>query len=223
MSPLLGREKQNAPGERMTVFWDVDTQIDFMVPGGKLYVAGAEQIVPNLKALTEWARKHATLVISSACAHQEGDPEFQLYPRHCLVGTRGQEKIPETLLPDRLLLPPHHVALPKRELRLFEQVILEKRSFDVFTNANTDAVLDQLGPGLDIVLYGVVTEICVAAAARGLMERHHHVQVVTDAVRAIDERKAQTLFEEILQRDGKLVTTAEILAQKEREVPHLQL
>ena len=34
------------------IFWDVDTQIDFMEPAGKLYVPGAEEIRSNLAYLT---------------------------------------------------------------------------------------------------------------------------------------------------------------------------
>jgi nicotinamidase/pyrazinamidase len=39
------------------VLWNVDTQVDFLSPGGRLYVPGAERIVPNLHLLTEWAAK----------------------------------------------------------------------------------------------------------------------------------------------------------------------
>ena len=34
------------------IFWDVDTQHDFMDPDGKLYVQGAELIKPKLEQLT---------------------------------------------------------------------------------------------------------------------------------------------------------------------------
>ena len=33
-----------------TVFFDIDTQIDFMYPAGALYVPGAERIVPVVAA-----------------------------------------------------------------------------------------------------------------------------------------------------------------------------
>jgi nicotinamidase/pyrazinamidase len=71
--------------------------------------------------------------------------------------------------------------------------------------------LKRLGHGLDIVLYGVVTEICVAAAARGLLDRGHRVRVVRDAVRGLDDKKAFALFDELLTRGGKLVTTEDVL------------
>jgi len=98
------------------VFWDVDTQADFIYPDGKLYVLGAETIVPNLKRLTEWAANNGVMVIASACAHQEDDAEFAQYPPHCLVGTPGQKKIPETRLPNALVIPNRKATLPRHLL-----------------------------------------------------------------------------------------------------------
>ena len=146
------------------LLWDVDTQVDFITPGGRLYVPGAERIVPNLRRLTQWAGEHGIPVISSADAHQPGDPELRQYGPHCMAGTPGQQKIPETLLPNRLVVPNRPIELP--ELHAFQQIILEKQAFDVFTNPNADRVLRRFGENLSIVLYGVVTEICVACAVR---------------------------------------------------------
>jgi len=151
------------------MFWDVDTQADFMLPQGKLYVPGAEAIIPTLAKLTSWAAQHHVLVVASADAHQPGDEEFSLYPPHCLAGTPGQKKIPETSLAPQFTIPNRHGAeLPDAER--YPQIVLEKQEFDVFSNPNTDSLLAQLGQP-EIVLYGVVTEICVSAAARGLLDR----------------------------------------------------
>ena len=48
------------------VFWEVDTQQDFMLPGGKLYVPGAEKIIPNITRLVNVAREGRVLLVSSA-------------------------------------------------------------------------------------------------------------------------------------------------------------
>jgi nicotinamidase/pyrazinamidase len=194
------------------IFWDVDTQIDFMRPDGKLYVLGAEKIVPNLERLTRWARQNKTLVVASQCAHREGDEEFKLYPPHCLVGTPGQAKIPETVLAKRTVIPNRPAEVPG-DPHQFEQVILEKQEFDVFTNPNTQALLERLGRTLDIAVYGVVTEICVACAARGLLDRGHRVTLVRDAIQHIDETKGHALIEEVEGRGGRVVPTADVLKQ----------
>ena len=39
------------------ILWEVDTQRDFMLPGGKLYVPGAEKLLPNIEKLTDAARR----------------------------------------------------------------------------------------------------------------------------------------------------------------------
>src|SRR5690242_6582841 len=106
------------------LFWDVDTQGDFIHADGKLCVPGAERIVPQLRRLTDWAAGNGVLVIASVDAHQPGDPEFEIYPPHCIAGTKGQGKIPETRLPHALVLPSQRVNIPK-DLKAYQQLILE--------------------------------------------------------------------------------------------------
>jgi len=81
-----------------TIFWDVDTQHDFVMPDGTMYIQGAETILPNLKVLTCFARERGVPLLGSVDYHAPGDPEIsalpdfrETYPPHCLVGTPGQE------------------------------------------------------------------------------------------------------------------------------------
>ncbi len=191
------------------LLWDVDTQVDFLLPDGRLYVPGAETIIPDLARLTAFARDRRLPLISSACAHLPGDPELQRFGPHCMAGTPGQQKVLETLLPQSYVVPNRKVELPSA--RDFQQIILEKQAFDVFTNPNTEELLRQFAPASPIVLYGVVTEICVAAAARRLLERGYRISLVTDAVRALDPAQAADFLNEFLHAGGDLITTAEAL------------
>lgn len=193
-----------------TIFWDVDTQVDFMEPEGKLYVPGAERLRPNLKRLTEYAAASGILVVGDVDVHQEDDPEFQQYPPHCLAGTPGAEKIPETILPRQYRIPNRKVALPA-DLLAYQQIMLEKQTLDVFDNPNTEDVLRLLGPEREVVLYGVVTECCVHLAAKGLLERGYRVAVITDAIRQWDEARGKATLEMVRGLGGRLVTTDEIL------------
>jgi nicotinamidase/pyrazinamidase len=199
------------------LFWDVDTQLDFMMPGGSLYIAGAEKIIPNLRELTAWAGSHRVPVVSSACAHQPGDPEFATFGPHCVAGTPGQQKVPETLLPNRYVVPDWSVALP--DLSLFQQVIIEKRVFDVFSNPNAEPILRQLGEGLHVVMYGVATDICVASAAQALLDRGYHVELVQDAIAALDGQKAARFLDTFSKRGGKLVETDDLLRETKLQNP----
>jgi nicotinamidase/pyrazinamidase len=198
-----------AKREKGKLFWDVDTQFDFLNPEGRLYVPGSETIIPNLRLLTSWAADHAVLVVSSACAHLPGDPELSIYGPHCMVGTPGQQKISATLLPNRFTVPNRPISLPK--LSSFRQFIIEKQAFDVFTNPNTDAILRELGAGLRIVLYGVATDICVASAANSLLNRGHHVELVKEAIAALDMTKAKDVLKDFTARGGKLASIDDVV------------
>jgi len=188
--------------DRSLIFWDVDTQVDFMAPGGKLYIPGAETIIPTLAKLTSWAASHQVLVVADVDAHQPDEEEFSLYPPHCLVGTPGQKKIPETTLSPQFTIPNRKAAIP--ELDPYRQIVIEKQTIDVFTNPNIERLLARLGRP-EIVLYGVVTEICVAAAVRGLLDRGYGVTIIEDAIQYLDREKAGAFLEEVHRRGGRIV------------------
>jgi nicotinamidase/pyrazinamidase len=193
------------------LFWDVDTQADFMLPEGKLYVPGAEQIIPNLLRLTSFAVQHSIQIVASTDAHLETDPEFIEYPPHCLVGTAGQNKIECTVLRNQVTIPNRKIDLPEN-LSSFAQIIIEKQATDVFTNPNVDEFLARIGRDREIILYGVVTEICVEQAARGLIQRGRHVHLVTDAIRSMDAAKADETILLVRRNGGLLLATEEILS-----------
>lgn len=187
-----------------TVFFDIDTQIDFMFPAGALYVPGAEKIIENVAALN----RSAALVISTMDAHAEDDVEFRQWPHHCVAGTLSQRKPASTLLENRVIVPSCRSEIP---LGGAGQVILEKQTFDCFSNANLHAILDRLNAGRFIV-YGVVTEICVNLAAFGLLKTGKRVELVTDAVRSLSEPAAAKMFSDFTASGGALTTVAQALA-----------
>lgn len=193
----------------MQIFWDVDTQVDFLSPTGKLYVPGSEKIVPTLRCLTQWAAEHGILVVASADAHHEDDAELRQWPPHCLVGTAGQRKIPETSLPRQCVLPNRPAAVPV-DLSGCQQVVLEKQELDVFTNPNTEPLIRQLGHP-DVVLYGVVTELCVTAAAKNLLGSGCAVTLVLDAIAALDTVKESACIEGLVRQGARLLTAPEII------------
>lgn len=196
----------------MLLLWDVDTQVDFMLPGGRLYVGGAEKLIPNLWRLTRWAAEQRVPVISTACSHRPGDAELAIYGKHCIAGTQGQQKLPETLLPKRVVVPSRRVALP--DLRSYQQVILEKREFDFTSNPNHAEVLWQFGRPLEVVMYGVTTDICVASAARSLMRMGNRVSLVRDAVAEIDARRAAMFLSEFVDQGGRLISVDHVISMR---------
>src|ERR1700685_2510519 len=95
-----------------TVFFDIDTQVDFLYPAGALYVPGAEKIVEQIATLNRFAAAQGIPVISTMDAHAEDDPEFKAWPPHCVVGTAGQQKPAATLLERRIVVPNIPVPAP---------------------------------------------------------------------------------------------------------------
>jgi nicotinamidase/pyrazinamidase len=176
------------------ILWDVDTQNDFMLPGGKLYVPGAETTVPALKRLVEAARAAGVVHVASADDHELTDDEISetpdfaaTFPPHCLRGTRGAGKIAETEQRDPV--PLGAAEVPEKWLRGREFLLLKKH-FDVFTNPNTDRLLEWLAPD-EVVLFGVATDICDDAAIRGLLARGRKVTYVEDASCGIDDERSK--------------------------------
>jgi nicotinamidase/pyrazinamidase len=181
------------------VLWDVDTQVDFMLPDGKLYVPGAEETAPAMRRLVEAAREAGIVHVASADDHELTDPEISdepdfssTYPPHCLRGTRGAQKIPETEQADPL--PLSHIPFPPRLVPDLigdrREILLLKKNFNVFTNPNTDPLLDALDPE-EIVVFGVATDVCDDAAIRGFLQRGRQVSFVEDAARGLDEERVQ--------------------------------
>src|SRR5919201_3103063 len=179
------------------ILWDVDTQVDFMRPTGKLYVPGAEEVAPAMAQLVAAARDAGILHVASADDHELTDPEisdepdFQnTYPPHCLRGTPGAEKVQETKQSDPLPLSlvPFPPGLVPGLVEGRREILLLKKNFDVFTNPNADALLDALDPE-EIVVFGVATDVCDDAAIRGLLRRGRRVVFVEDAARGLDEAR----------------------------------
>lgn len=201
------------------VLWEVDAQVDFILPGGKLYVPGAEKIIPNVNRLVEAARQGHNFVISSADAHNLDDPELLEWPPHCVKGTPGAELIPEARAARHLTIPNQRGFVLPRNLGAFGQIILQKNTLDVFDNPNTDALLARLNAGSafasdsgpDFLVFGVVTEFCVRCAVEGLLRRGFRVSLVKDAIQSLDEEKGNAILSELKSRGARLLSTDEAL------------
>ncbi len=204
-----------------TIFWEVDVQVDFMLPRGKLYVPGAEEIIPNVNRLVEAARNGRVFLISSADAHNADDFELQDWPPHCMKGSPGAELLPEACAPRRLVIPNQvGFAIPE-DLSAVQQVILQKNTLDVFANPHVNSLLGRLNAksspqfeaNPEIVVFGVATEYCVRHAADGLLRNGRRVAIVTDAIKALDEGKGQEVLNELESRGARLISTEEALAR----------
>jgi nicotinamidase/pyrazinamidase len=194
--------------ERNWIFIDIDTQIDFMLPQGCLYCKDAEQLLPLLKQLTLFAQSHRIPILSSVDAHTADDPEFQQFPAHCVKGTPGQRKVPETLTTAPVIIPDRaSFALPGYS----EQVIIEKSSLDIFSNPNTEVFLAQL-KRRELMVYGVATDYCVKAAVLGARIRGYDVKVIEDGIKATVPERSQQALEEMRRAGAEIISSTSILS-----------
>ena len=209
------------PRAPRVIFWDVDTQYDFMKADGTLYVPDAEQLIPNLKKLTDYAHGHGIRVVASADDHVREDAEIsetpdwkQTFPAHCLRGTPGQKKIPETALRDPLVIEPDAQDAAELAARVRGHrgdILFHKHRFDVFSNPHVLPVLEVLDPH-DIVLYGVALDVCDKYAIEGLLQHRPQTRIfaVVDAMKPIDRDAAAHLLKEWGEEGVRLVKTSEV-------------
>ena len=163
--------------ERSIVYWKrgdkkvygvlvIDMINDFIK--GSLKVERAKRIIPNIKRLVEAAREFRLPVIYAVDSHREGvDMEFELWPPHAIAGTEGAEIIKE--------LQPAS-----------EDFIVRKRRYNAFFGTDLDLLLRELKVD-DLVLTGVLTDVCVQNTAADAFFRGYRITVLEDCVEALTE------------------------------------
>ncbi|MBN1344619.1 MAG: cysteine hydrolase [Phycisphaerae bacterium] len=193
------------------ILLDIDTQRDFMEPDGALYVPEAETLIPNFVRLFDWARAAGIPIMSTADCHAKEDPEFDRFPPHCVAGTDGQAKLPETLLDRRIIVnPDDRTEAPERLLEDHEQVVFHKATLDVWSNRNAVRFVEAIGVG-EYLAFGVATEYCVREEVLGLLRRGRRVVVVVDAIRAIAEEDGRAAIDEMTAAGARLTRTEEVI------------
>lgn len=194
------------------IFWEVDTQADFMLPGGKLYVPGAERLLPNIRRLTDAARQDRVFLVSHGCFHTKDDPEFKTFPPHCIKGTAGSAYVPEALTNRVVTVPNEPTAAIPPDLAQYQQILLEKQTLDIFESRHAGDLLERLGKNAEFVVFGVVTEYCVRFAAKGLLDRGRRVSVVKDAIETLKAEDGARTVAELQTLGAKFITTDQALA-----------
>ncbi len=195
------------------IFFDVDTQRDFMDAEGALYVPGAETVCPNIERLLRAAGERKITTVSSGDAHEPDDPEFETFPPHCIDGERGAERV----FADLPALPRHEIAVdavadPQAGLQPASHYVIKKKVFDLFSNHWLEG-LRRKGEFKDeqCVVFGVATDYCVRACALGLAEAGARVLLVEDAIRGVAEETTSHTIDEMRAAGVEFTTTDEVL------------
>ncbi|WP_372752768.1 cysteine hydrolase family protein [Labilibaculum sp.] len=177
------------------LFWNVDTQIDFMSKTGKLYVSDAEQIQPTLAQLSSFAKRHNIQVVNTADFHYSNSKELSqspdfitTFPPHCMANTSGAEYVnetkPETPFSE-VLWENNYSDKEISAITAHRNIVIRKDAFDVFEgNKYTNAILKQIAPKT-VFVYGVSTNVCVDCAVVGLAKQNIKVYVIEDAIKEL--------------------------------------
>lgn len=209
-----------------TIFWNVDTQKDFINEDGKLTIPGANKIKTNLFLLTLFAATNGIQVVNTQDIHTKDDAEIEedrpdfkttFFP-HCMLGTDGANFINETNPShEHSLVIWHNEKYSQRDAEIIfnRNIILLKNKFDIFEgNQYTLAVLNQLKPD-NIVVYGVASDVCVDYAVIGLIEHTEaDIYVATDAIKELPNCNLGELYYKWRSKGAMLVDTDFVIKEK---------
>jgi nicotinamidase/pyrazinamidase len=205
-----------------TIFWDVDTQVDFMLPSGLLPVPGAPVLLPNLGRLTAGARAAGITIVHTADDHEPHDeeisaePDFvETFPAHCLRGTEGSLRLPETAAaPGAADVPPDGAGIDLATVAASPEIVLRKNRFDAFSNPAAAPLLRALAPET-VVVYGVALEVCDRYAVEGMLalDPRLDIVVVEDAVAALDPARGTELLDDWRRRGVRVLSTDQVLLE----------
>lgn len=176
----------------------VDMQNDFVKEGGTLVVPDAERTIPAIQSLLSFARDSGMKVVYSQDTHTEGDPEWEIWPEHCRIGSWGHE-IVEELAP------------------LDDELVVRKVRYDAFYGTHLDHSLRLWGVDR-LILCGTVANICVHYTAASAALRWYEVIVPKDATSALDPFDLESSLRQTAFLFNGTITTASALRTRDEDV-----
>lgn len=195
--------------DKQTIFWDVDTQFDFMRPEGKLYVPGAESIIDKVSEVRKFALENGFSMIADIDWHSTENeeisesPDFkQTFPPHCMAGSAGSNRVGYMgEVPIQYIETGEMATDTLRRLVDKDQfhIVIRKESIDAFENPNTDKLVQLVKPNV-MVVFGVALDFCVYYVLRGLA-KHKGIKLVLlkDVVKGLGARPEHEILNELQQ------------------------
>jgi len=190
-----------------TIFLDTDTQYDFMNPAGRLYIPGAEEMIPAVSQIRCFAAEHDLSILATVAWHTRWDEEIaedpdykETFPPHCIADSPGAARVGSLGSIPIDILDIHNLSPHK-----FKQVIakqpfhmeLRKNRLDIFTLPETGALLDWISPQT-VIVFGVALDVCVFNNVRGLLNRNREsVVLLADAVKGLGKKSDDAVLDEI--------------------------
>ncbi len=145
----------------------IDMLNDFVLPGAPLEVPDTREIIPNIEREIDKARGEGYQVVYLCDSHAPDDREFQIWPKHCVKGTKGAQVVDE-LEPE-----------PR-------DVVVEKTTYSGFFNTRLEEVLKSLG-ATELIITGCVTNICILYTSSDAVLRGYNVTVPKGCVAGLNK------------------------------------
>ena len=178
----------------------IDMLRGFLERGYPLYCGdAARRIIPNIQKLLQKESARDSRIFFIADNHTPDDPEFEMFPPHCIAGTSEAEVIPE--------------------LAGFIGELIPKTSYSGFFESTLEDKLKALAPE-KLIVCGVCTDICVMHTVADARLRGYAVEVPVDCMASFDEaahRFALNHMENVL--GAKLIKPQEDAAGPGFEIP----
>jgi len=176
-----------------TVVMVVDMQNDFVDKAGKLFVGDSvRKIIPNIQRTLAKARETKVPVVYTQDWHGKDDPEFKVWPAHCVEETVGAEII-QSLKP------------------VSRDFIVRKKSYDPWFKTELEELLKRLKTKT-MVVTGTVSNICVLHAVAGATLRGYESVVPMDCIAALNDVDQEFAFRQIVFLYKGVLTTSELLS-----------
>jgi nicotinamidase/pyrazinamidase len=198
--------------KKKTVFWDVDTQFDFMRPEGALYVPGAESIIDRISEVRRFALDGGYSMVPEISLQPDMKTTF---PPHCMAGQPGTErvgylgKIPIDYVDiDEIHMDELRKLVPKDQFH----IVIRKQSLNVFDNPNTHKIVNLIAPQ-HVVAFGVALDCCVYYVTSELAKHKGlRVSLLADATKGLQTRPDEEVYEELRGRGVEITTFGELKA-----------
>lgn len=173
----------------------VDMVNDFCKPGGAMVLPGYEVLVPKQRAVIDAARVAGAPVLWVHDSHRKAmrrDREFLKRSPHCIEGSWGVEIVEELgARPDEI-----HVI---------------KHRYSGFFQTDLDLVLKDMQVD-QLVIFGVVTNICVRSTVHDAFFNGYEVVVPQDCCAATGPREQESSLYDIATHFGVVSDAAAVTA-----------
>ena len=164
----------------------VDMQNDFVKEGGNLVVPAASQTIEPIRKLLKKCRDAKMPVVYTQDTMYENDPEFEIWPKHCVYQTQGWEIIDE-------------LKPVKNEL------VCQKNRYDGFYGTNMEHFLSRVWKVENVIIVGTVANICVLHTAGSAGLRWFNIVMPANGISALNEfDQAMTLRQVSWLYSGKI-------------------